>query len=155
MGTRWLSLCICIFLTRRRQCPTAERVHPVASKEPREMKILVIDDEPGIRCLIEHVMQVNGHQVLVATNGVSGMRLMRLERPDMVITDILMPDQDGLGIIRCIRQEYPAVKILAISGAGAVGTLDLLVAAGRLGADATLAKPFLPEQLFESVNRLA
>jgi DNA-binding response OmpR family regulator len=119
------------------------------------MKILVIDDEPGIRCLIEHVMQVNGHQVLMATNGVSGMRLMRLERPDMVITDILMPDQDGLGIIRSMRQEFPEVKILAISGGGAVGSLDLLVAAGRLGADATLAKPFMPEQLFESVKGLA
>jgi DNA-binding response OmpR family regulator len=119
------------------------------------MKILVIDDEPGIRCLIEHVMQVDGHQVLTATNGVSGMRLMRLERPDIVITDILMPDQDGLGIIRTMRQEFPEVKILAISGGGAVGGLDLLVAAGRLGANAILAKPFMPEQVFESVKELA
>jgi DNA-binding response OmpR family regulator len=119
------------------------------------MKILVIDDDGGSRCLIENALQFHGHQVLVAANGVSGMRLMRLEQPDIVITDILMPDQDGLGIIRCMRHEYPAVKILAISAGGAVGSLDLLVAAGRLGADATLAKPFLPEQLFESVNRLA
>jgi DNA-binding response OmpR family regulator len=119
------------------------------------MKILVIDDDDVSRCLIENALQFDGHQVLGAANGVIGMRLIRLEEPDIVITDILMPDQDGLGIIRCIRQEYPAVKILAISGAGAVGTLDLLVAASRLGADATLAKPFLSEQLFESVNRLA
>jgi DNA-binding response OmpR family regulator len=119
------------------------------------MKILVIDDDDGSRCLIENALQFDGHQVQVATNGVSGMRLMRLERPDIVITDILMPDQDGLGLIRCMRQEFPAVKILAISGGGTVGSLDLLVAAGRLGADATLAKPFVPEQLFESVNRLA
>jgi DNA-binding response OmpR family regulator len=119
------------------------------------MKILIIDDDGGSRCLIENALQFAGHQVLVAANGVSGMRLMRREQPDLVITDILMPDQDGLGIIRCMRQEYPAVKILAISGRGAVGSLDVLVAAGRLGADATLAKPFVPEQLFESVNRLA
>src|SRR5271169_3574955 len=101
--------------------------------------------------LIENALQFDGHQVQVATNGVSGMRLMRREQPDLVVTDILMPDQDGLGIIRCMRQEYPAVKILAISGRGTLGSLDLLVAAGRLGADATLAKPFVPEQLFESV----
>jgi DNA-binding response OmpR family regulator len=119
------------------------------------MKVLVIDDEAGIRRLIEDVLQVDGHQVLTATNGVSGMRVMRLERPDIVITDILMPDQDGLGIIRSMRQEFPEVKILAISGAGAVGSLDLLLAAERLGADATLAKPFVPEQLFESVKGLA
>jgi CheY-like chemotaxis protein len=119
------------------------------------MKILVIDDEDGSRCLIENALQLDGHQVLVAANGVNGMRLMRLEQPDIVITDILMPDQDGLGTIRCMRQEFPAVKILAISGGGTVGSLDLLEAAGRLGADATLAKPFVPEQLFESVSRLA
>ena len=119
------------------------------------MKILVIDDDEISRCLIETWLEFDGHQVHLAANGVSGMRLMRLEQPDIVITDILMPDQDGLGLIRCMRQEFPAVKILAISGGGTVGSLDLLVAAGRLGADATLAKPFVPEQLFESVNRLA
>ena len=119
------------------------------------MKILIIDDDGGSRCLIENALQFDGHQVLVAANGVSGMRLMRLEQPDIVITDILMPDQDGLGIIRSMRQEFPEVKILAISGAGAVGSLDLLVAAGRLGASATLEKPFAAEQLSESVNRLA
>jgi CheY-like chemotaxis protein len=119
------------------------------------MKVLVIDDDDVSRCLIENTLQFHGHQVIGAANGVSGMRLMRLEQPDIVVTDILMPDQDGLGMIRCVRQEFPAVKILAISGAGTVGRLDLLVAAGRLGADATLAKPFVPEQLFESVNRLA
>jgi DNA-binding response OmpR family regulator len=119
------------------------------------MKILVIDDEAGTRCLIENALQFDGHQVLVAANGISGMRLIRLEQPDIVITDILMPDQDGLGIIMRMRQEFPAVKILAISGGGTVGGLDLLVAAGRLGADAILAKPFSPEQLFESLTRLA
>jgi CheY-like chemotaxis protein len=119
------------------------------------MKILVVDDDEISRCLIETWLEFDGHQVHLAANGVSGMRLMRLEQPDIVITDILMPDQDGLGIIRCIRQEYPAVKILAISGEGTVGSLDLLVAAGRLGADATLEKPFAAEQLLESLNRLA
>jgi DNA-binding response OmpR family regulator len=118
------------------------------------MKILVIDDEAGSRCLVENALLFDGHQVLVAANGVSGMRLMRQEQPDIVVTDILMPDQDGLGIIRSLRQEFPMVKIIAISGGGTVGGLDLLVAAGRLGADATLAKPFVPEELSESVNRL-
>ena len=119
------------------------------------MKILVIDDDDVSRCLIESALQFHGHQVLAAANGVSGMRLMRREQPDIVITDILMPEQDGLGIIMRMRQEFPAVKILAISGGGTVGGLDLLVAAGRLGADAILAKPFSPEQLFESLTRLA
>jgi CheY-like chemotaxis protein len=95
-----------------------QRANPVASKEPSEMKILVIDDDEISCCLIENWLEFGGHQVHLAANGVSGMRLIKLEQPDIVITDILMPDEDGLGIIRCIRQEYPAVKILAISGRG-------------------------------------
>jgi YesN/AraC family two-component response regulator len=83
------------------------------------------------------------------------MRVMRLEQPDMVITDILMPEQDGFGIIRSMRQEFPAVKIIAISGGGTVGSLDLLETARRLGADASLAKPIEAERLFEIVNELA
>jgi DNA-binding response OmpR family regulator len=130
-------------------------VYLIELKEPCEMKILVIDDEDCTRCLVESALQFDGHQVLMAANGVSGMRLIREEQPDIVITDILMPDQDGLGIIRSLRREFPKIKIIAISGGGTVGSLDLLVAAGRLGADATLAKPFAPEELFESVNRLA
>ncbi len=118
------------------------------------MKILVIDDDDILRCLIGEPLRDAGHQVSVATNGVDGMRLLSKERPDIVITDILMPDQDGLGLIMAVRREWPTAKIIAISGGGAFGSLDLLVTASRLGADATLAKPIMPEELLDSVNRL-
>jgi len=118
------------------------------------MKILVIDDDDLLRCLIGEPLRDAGHQVSVATNGVDGMRLLSKERPDIVITDILMPDQDGLGLIMAVRREWPTAKIIAISGGGAFGSLDLLVTASRLGADATLAKPIMPEELLDSVNRL-
>jgi CheY-like chemotaxis protein len=108
------------------------------------MKILVIDDEDCTRCLIEAALEFGGHQVFVATNGDRGMRLVRKERPDIVVTDILMPDEDGLGTIKAIRQERPEVKIIAISGGGNVGGMHLLEAARRLGADETLAQPFQP-----------
>jgi two-component system chemotaxis response regulator CheY len=117
------------------------------------MRILVIDDDEITRCLIEELLLCAGHQVLVAANGVSGMRLLSKEQPDLVITDILMPDQDGLGLIMAVRRERPAAKIIAISGGGALGSLDLLMSARRLGADDTLTKPVMPDELLESVNR--
>jgi DNA-binding response OmpR family regulator len=117
------------------------------------MRILVIDDDEITRCLIEEPLRYAGHQVLVATNGVSGMRLLNKEQPHLVITDILMPDQDGFGLIMAVRREWPAVKIIAISGGGAVGSLNLLVTASRLGADDTLTKPVRPKELLDSVNR--
>jgi two-component system chemotaxis response regulator CheY len=117
------------------------------------MRILVIDDDEVTRCLIEEPLLCAGHQVLVAANGVSGMRLLRKEQPDLVITDILMPDQDGFGLIMAVRRERPTAKIIAISGGGAVGSLNLLVTASRLGAHDTLTKPIMPEQLLDSVSR--
>ena len=117
------------------------------------MKILVIDDDEIMRCLIEEPPRDAGHQVSVAANGLDGMRLLSKERPDLVITDILMPDQDELGMIMAVRRERPTAKIIAISGGGAFESLDLLVTASRLGADATLAKPIMPEDLLDSVNQ--
>jgi two-component system, chemotaxis family, chemotaxis protein CheY len=117
------------------------------------MRILVVDDDEITRCLIEESLRYAGHQVLVAANGVSGMRLLRREQPDIVITDILMPDQDGFGMIMAVRREKPAAKIIAISGGGVLGSLDLLVSARRLGADDTLVKPVMPDALLDCVNR--
>lgn len=117
------------------------------------MRILVIDDDKITRCLLEEPLRCAGHQVVVAADGVSGMRLLSKEQPDLVITDILMPDQDGFGLIMATRRELPAAKIIAISGGGAVGSLNLLVTASRLGADDTLTKPIMPERLLACVNR--
>ena len=117
------------------------------------MRILVVDDDKSTRCLIAEPLRCAGHQVAVAADGINGMRLISKEQPDLVITDILMPDQDGFGLIMATRREWPAAKIIAISGGGAVGALDLLVTASRLGADDTLTKPIMPTELLERVSR--
>ena len=119
------------------------------------MKILVIDDDDRIRRLIEKILCLEGHQVLMAAEGESGIRLFRKEMPEIVITDIIMPEQEGLGTIMMMRRERPEVKVIAVSGGGRVGNLDVLNAASALGADDVIAKPFRPDELVDRVNRLA
>jgi DNA-binding response OmpR family regulator len=118
------------------------------------MKILVIDDDDRIRRVIEKILCLGGHQVLTAADGASGMRLFRAEKPEIVITDIIMPEQEGLGTIMMMRRERPEVKVIAVSGGGRVGNVDVLDAASALGADDVIAKPFMPDELLDRVNRL-
>jgi two-component system, chemotaxis family, chemotaxis protein CheY len=116
------------------------------------MKVLVIDDDTMVRRTVEIVLISGGHQVQTAKDGVRGLALFRDWQPDLVVTDIIMPDQDGLGTIMAIRKAYPAAKIIAMSGGGRMGDLDLLKAARALGADDVIAKPFEPEALLRKVD---
>jgi DNA-binding response OmpR family regulator len=114
--------------------------------------ILVIDDDPGIRRMVRHLLSDAGHVVIEAKDGQEGLRLFREARPNVVITDIIMPNQEGLETIREIRNEAASVLIIAMSGAGS--SRMVLDIAGKLGADAALAKPFRAAQLAELVSRL-
>jgi two-component system, chemotaxis family, chemotaxis protein CheY len=119
------------------------------------MKILVIDDDPLVRRSLEILLRLGGYEVTTASNGLLGLALFRDTLPDLVITDIIMPEQEGLGTIMAMRKEFPAAKIIAISGGGRMGNLDLLAAARLLGADDAIAKPFDSEVLLERVACLA
>ena len=117
-------------------------------------RILIIEDEPQMRRMIEQVLARAGHEVLVASNGRAGLDLFREEAPDLVITDILMPEVDGLEIIRSLRREFPQLKIIAMSGGGATGKLQYLPEARKFGADTALSKPFDPGVLRTEGDRL-
>jgi DNA-binding response OmpR family regulator len=119
------------------------------------VKILVIDDDPLVQRSIEMILRLGGHQVRTASDGLRGLALFREAQPDLVVTDIIMPDQEGLGTIMAIRKECPRAKIIAISGGGRMGNLDLLKVARELGADDVIAKPFDPEMLLNRIARLA
>jgi DNA-binding response OmpR family regulator len=119
------------------------------------MKILVIDDDDRMLRMVEATLRLGGHQVLMAADGASGMRVFRNEAPDIVITDIIMPQQEGLGTIIMMRRERPEVRMIAVSGGGRVGNLDVLDAATNLGADDVISKPFRGEELLDRVNQLA
>ncbi len=104
--------------------------------------ILVIDDEQLIRLQIRSALELEGYAVHEAANGSEGLDRIAATRPDVVITDILMPDKEGIETILELRRLYPALKIIAISGGGRTGNKDFLNTAKHLGADRILAKPF-------------
>ena len=118
------------------------------------MKVLVIDDEHSIRHTLRRLLEAHGCEVVTANDGRHGMALFREEHPDLVITDIIMPEREGLETITAIRREDSSVKILAISGGGRVVNQDFLAVARKLGADAALAKPFDCAELIASLHSL-
>lgn len=118
------------------------------------MKILVIDDEPAVRYALTRILESSGFQVTTATDGLRGMSQFRLWQPDLVITDLIMPEQEGMQTIQQLRKIDPDVKILAISGGSRLVNVDFLQVARRLGADDVLAKPFNSQDLLFTVRRL-
>ena len=117
-------------------------------------RVLVIDDEEQVRTLIREVLEGAGHEVMEAGNGREAMKLYEANPTNVVITDLVMPEQDGLEIIRELRRRFPAVKIIAVSGAQQKLNLDLLYVAEKLGALHTLEKPFEIRKLVALVEEL-
>jgi YesN/AraC family two-component response regulator len=95
-----------------------------------------------------------GHTVIETCNGREGLRLYRREPAEIVITDIFMPEQEGLETITALRREFPGVKIIAISGGGQRGRLDFLDVAARLGAERTFHKPFDLQEILAAVREI-
>src|SRR5690554_4782153 len=105
-------------------------------------RILVIDDNPALREAICELLQQAGFETVPLTSGRRAAHIHRAEPVQLVITDIFMPDTDGLEIVSKFRRDFPNVKIIAISGGGSLGMMELLSVAKRLGAHRTLMKPF-------------
>lgn len=116
-------------------------------------KILVIDDDEVVRMVIVRVLERHGYRVVSAEDGRRGLAVFHAEKPDLVITDMIMPEREGIETIREICRERPDAKIIAISGGGRIGSADFLAMAMKLGATDVLAKPFEPAQLLGCVAR--
>lgn len=114
-------------------------------------RILVIDDEDQIRALLRRVLEKQGHEVLEAEHGAIALEVAEEGPLDLVITDIMMPEKDGLEVISALRRDTPDLKILAISGGGVLRSKALHIA-NLLGAYGTLQKPFAIEALISKVN---
>jgi DNA-binding response OmpR family regulator len=115
-------------------------------------RILVIDDEAPVRNMLRQMLEKEGYEVVEAPDGAIGMRLFHEQSIDLIITDILMPEKEGIETILELRKSAPQVKIIAISGGGRTVKLDVLPIAQSFGAARTLAKPFERRELLEAVR---
>jgi two-component system, chemotaxis family, chemotaxis protein CheY len=116
-------------------------------------KILVIEDYDQIRDLISCMLEMEGHRVVVAEDGIEGVARYRAELPDLVITDMIMPKQGGAETIIQIWQATPDARIIAISGGGSLDGTHPLIVAKRLGVVETLHKPFSANELIACITR--
>ena len=116
--------------------------------------ILIIDDNDLVRAALVLLLTRDGHEVAEAVNGRDALALFRDDRPDLVVTDVIMPDKEGFETMREIREIAPGMKIIVISGGGSFPTQDILHLASGLGADETFAKPIDRSEFLASVSRL-
>jgi DNA-binding response OmpR family regulator len=117
-------------------------------------KILVIEDDPLVRTALRRALKQNGYDVCEARDGKEGLSRFQEEAPDLVITDIIMPNMDGFETIIELRRSAPDTKVVAISGGGHMRGEDYLGVAHRLGAAKTLVKPFGSDVLLETCQSL-
>lgn len=117
-------------------------------------QIVVIDDDEALRRTIRRVLERAGHEVREAEEGGAGMRLVAQSPPDLVITDLLMPEKEGIETIQELREDYPEVRVIAVSGAGGGDEGGPLLDAQLFGAHATLEKPFSADELARLVDEV-
>ncbi len=116
--------------------------------------ILLIEDDSDLRRLLTKVLERENFRVLEAGTGLEAMQILKLQTPDLVITDIIMPDQDGIGTINLLKKTHAGIKIIAISGGGRMLSEDYLGIAKMLGAHHTFAKPFDNKEFVEKIHEL-
>lgn len=113
--------------------------------------ILIVDDDASMRGFLRSILEADGHQIFEAGNGHLGLLRYREAPTDLVITDLLMPERDGMELILALTKEYRGVRIIAITGA--TGGKHFLEVATLLGARQVVQKPFTPDELRRVVQR--
>jgi CheY-like chemotaxis protein len=115
-------------------------------------RILIIDDEPQIRSMLRLMLERVGYEVAEAPDGIEGIRRYRESPADLIITDLIMPNKDGIGMIIDLKKEFPKVKIIAMSGGGVNRPEGYLDGAKKLGATRTLTKPIDRDEMLKAVK---
>jgi len=118
------------------------------------VRILIIDDDPQILDMLGQILEREGHQVVTALNGKEGLKLYRENPTDLIITDLIMPEKEGIETIMELRRDFPDVKIIAISGGGHNDADQYLAMAQKLGVQRTFAKPVARAELLKAVREL-
>ena len=114
--------------------------------------ILIVEDDDNFRSMLRQMLERSGFGVIEAEDGLVGGRLYREKRPDLVLTDLIMPNKEGIELIVELRKDFPDIRIVAYSGGASFSPDPFLDAAIDLGAKCTLRKPFEQEDLIAAVE---
>ena len=117
-------------------------------------KILIVEDDDQLRKLLREALEDDNYEVVEASDGEMAARVFRNDPADLIITDLIMPKKEGLGLIIDIKKDFPETNIIAISGGGHGDPNDYLPIAARLGAVRSFAKPFKIEELLKAVKEI-
>ena len=115
------------------------------------MKILIVDDEVHVANVLAESVRLQGHEAVVAISGEEGLALLDQQRPDAVFLDLVMPQMSGLEVLRRIRETYPTLPVIAITGHASAAQIE---EAKRLGATDCVVKPFVLNQLNQALGKL-
>ncbi|WP_395022927.1 response regulator [Dongia sp.] len=122
--------------------------------EKPEATVLVVDDDPDLLQSLRVLLEAYDYTVIMAANAAAAIAAVSEQQPDLVLTDIYMPDADGFELINALRQHNLNVPVVAMSGGGRVGGYDNLSVATHLGAVAVIDKPFSNASLIETIERV-
>ena len=115
------------------------------------MKILIVDDEVHVAQVLAESVRLQGHEALIASSGQEGLALLDRQRPDAVFLDVVMPQMNGLEVLRRIRQTHPELPVIVITGHATRGQIE---EARQLGATDCVVKPFVLNQLNQALAKL-
>ena len=115
-------------------------------------RIMVIDDDVAVRAFLCKVLEREGYTVIEEPDGKSALRHFAGDPTDLVISDVYMPDMDGIDFLIRAQEAFPGVRIFLISGGGQMGKESVLAAASKLGAARVFEKPFKVEEILEAVR---
>ncbi len=115
-------------------------------------RILLVDDERPLRIAIRRVLEAKGHQVVEAQDGREAIRLCDTERPDLVVTDLQMPEIDGLDLLLALHKLRPNIPLIVMTGVPVRGALDQIKAAKDLGASLVIPKPFTASVFMRAIQ---
>jgi CheY-like chemotaxis protein len=117
------------------------------------MKVLIVDDTPSDRVILKSYLSQLGHEVVEAENGKTALKTIENQRFDLVISDVIMPEKDGIEVLSAVKKDHEGIKIILISGGGHGSAGEYLEVAKVLGADEILSKPFSMDELKSVIER--
>ena len=126
-----------------------------AKSADRRTRVLVVDDDTGVRNFLRMLLELEGYEVATVGNGIEALEVQRSDPAAVVLTDIFMPDADGMETIVKLREEFPQTKIIVMSGGGSYRGADYLALAREIGAAKSLKKPFAPQDLIDAMREVA